>query len=119
MQKLYHVDLTDCEQKSLQELISKGQHAARKLTRARILLLAHEGQSDGAIAQALQAGRATIERTRKRFVEEGLEACLKERPRPGKAPLLDGKQEAFIVALACSAAPAGRERWTLQLLADQ
>ena len=119
MQKIYRVDLTEAEQNSLHELISKGNASARKITRARILLLAHQGKSDTAIGEALQAGRATVERTRKRFVEEGLAACLKERPRPGKAPKLDGKQQALVVALACSDAPDGRGCWTMQLLADR
>jgi len=119
MQKIYRVDLTEAEQNHLQELISKGKTSARKITRARILLLAHQSKSDAAISEALHSGRATVERTRKRFVEEGLEACLKERPRPGKAPKLDGKQQALIVALACSDAPHGRECWTMQLLADR
>ena len=119
MQKIYRVDLTEAEQNHLQELISKGITSARKITRARILLLAHQGKSDSAISEALHTGRATVERTRKRFVEEGLEACLKERPRPGKQPKLDGKQEAMVVALACSDPPHGRECWTMQLLADR
>ena len=119
MQKIYRVDLTEPEQKRLRELISKGQDSARKMTRARILLLACLGKTDAAIADALHSGRATVERTRKRFVEEGLEAALVERPRPGARSKLDGKQEAFVVALACSDPPAGRARWTLQLLAEQ
>ena len=95
--------------------------------------MAHQSKSDAAISEALHSGRATVERTRKRTrkrcVEEGLEACLKERPRPAKAPQLDGKQQALIVALACSDAPHGgecwtrecwtRECWTMQLLADR
>jgi transposase len=119
MQKIYRVDLTEAEQNHLQELVSKGKTAARKITRARILLLAHQGKSDSAIGEALHSGRATVERTRKRFVEEGLEACLKERPRPGKQRKLDGKQEALVVALACSDPPQGRECWTMQLLAER
>jgi transposase len=119
MQKIYRVDLTEAEQRDLQELISKGKASTRKITRARILLLAHQGKNDAAISEALGTGRATVERTRKRLVEEGLDACLKERPRPGKAPKLDGKQQALVVALACSDAPDGRGCWTMQLLADR
>ena len=118
MQKIFRVDLADQEQKCLHDLVSKGKASARKITRARILLLAHQGQSDSAIAHALQIGQATVERTRKRFVEEGLEACLVERPRPGARRKLDGKAEAMVVAVACSDPPAGRVRWTMQLLAD-
>jgi transposase len=88
------------------------------VTRARILLKAAEGWEDRAIAAALSVGRATVERLRHRFVEEGLGA-LKERPRPGTQPKLDEKAEARLIAEACSGAPEGRKRWTLHLLADR
>jgi transposase len=88
------------------------------VTRARILLKAAEGAEDSAIAAALSVGRATVERTRQRFVEEGLQA-LEERPRPGTPPKLDAKAQARLIAEACSIAPEGRQRWTLQLLADR
>jgi transposase len=88
------------------------------VTRARILLKAAEGAEDSAIAAALVVGRATVERTRQRFVEAGL-AALEERPRPGKQPKLDAKAQARLIAEACSTAPEGRQRWTLHLLADQ
>lgn len=97
----------------------KGRVSARKLTRAHILLQAGAGAADHAIATALHIGRATVERTRKRFVEEGVEAALSERPRPGGRPKLDGKQAALVVALACSTPPEGRTRWTMQLLANK
>jgi transposase len=71
-------------------------------------------RKDEAIAQALHIGTATVERIRKRFVEEGLEAALAERPRPGGQRKLDGKQEAFLIALACSTPPEGRTCWTMQ-----
>src|SRR5262249_32567867 len=87
-------------------------------TRARILLKAAEGWEDQAIAAALSVGRATVERLRQRFVEEGLGA-LEERPRPGTPPKLDAKAEARLIAEACSIAPEGRKRWTLHLLADR
>jgi transposase len=87
--------------------------------RAQTLLLAADGQIDEAIASALQIAVTTVERTRRRFVEEGLDLALKERPRPGGTPKLDPKQQAFVVALACTKPPEGRERWTLQLLADR
>ena len=74
--------------------------------------------TDAQIATALNTGEATVERTRKRFVEEGLGA-LNERPRPGARPKLKGKQAAHVIALACSQAPEGRRRWTLRLLADK
>ena len=96
-----------------------GKVSARKLTRAHILLQANAGVSDKAIAAALHIGIATVERIRKRFVEEGLDAALSERPRPGGQRKLEGKQEAFLIALACSTPPEGRQCWTMQLLADR
>jgi transposase len=116
--KKYLVTLEDDERAHLEHLLHGGTHATRKVTRARILLKAAEGAEDSAIAAALAVGRATVERTRRRFVEEGLGA-LKERPRPGQQPKLDAKAEARVMAEACSAAPEGRQRWTLSLLADR
>jgi transposase len=116
--KKYLVTLTDKERTQLEQLLRGGITATRKVTRARILLKAADGWRDEQIAQALNVGRATVERTRQRFVEENL-AALDERPRPGNRPKLDAKAEARLIAEACSAAPAGRERWTLQLLADR
>jgi transposase len=119
MAKKYLVELTDDERKQLLALLKKGKVAARKVCRAQILLQADEGASDAAIAAALHVGVATVERTRKRFIEEGLEAALTERRRLGGRPKLQGKDEAFLIATACSAPPGGRKRWTLQLLADR
>jgi transposase len=119
MAKKYLVTLSDDERKQLVALTKKGRVAARKLTRAHILLQAEAGTADHPIAAALHIGRATVERTRKRCVEEGVEAALSERPRPGGRPKLDGKQAALVVALACSTPPEGRRRWTMQLLADK
>jgi transposase len=116
--KKYLVTLTETEREQLEELLRGGTHATRKVTRARILLKAADGWPDQAIVDALNIGRATVERTRQRFVEENL-AALDERPRPGNKPKLDAKAEARLIAEACSAAPEGRERWTLQLLADR
>jgi transposase len=116
--KKYLVTLSDNEREQLEHLLHSGTHATRKVTRARILLKAAEGWQDSAIAAALAVGRATVERLRQRFVEEGLGA-LAERPRPGSQPKLDAKAEARLIAEACSAAPEGRQRWTLHLLADR
>jgi transposase len=116
--KKYLVTLTAEERTQLQQLLKGGKAATRKVTRARILLKASEGWQDQRIAEALNIGRATVERTRQRFVEENL-AALDERPRPGNKPKLDAKAEARLIAEACSAAPDGRERWTLALLADR
>lgn len=119
MPKRYIVDLTEPERTHLRELTKRGKVSARKLTRAHILLQAADGTIDTRIAETLHVSVSTIERTRRRFVEEGLTAALTERPRPGGQPKLDGTQEAHLVALACSQPPTGRERWTMQLLADR
>jgi transposase len=118
-EKRYRVDLSPEERVRLEALLQKGKASARMLRRARTMLLAADGFPDAAIARVLQIGHATVERTRQRFVEEGLEAALSERPRPGGTAKLDGKQEAFLVALACTPAPEGRKCWTMQLLADR
>jgi transposase len=119
MAKRYVVALTNEERQQLLTLLRKGKGAARKVCRAQILLQADEGASDAVAAAALHVGVATVERTRKRFVEEGMEAALTERRRPGGQPKLHGKDEAFLIATACSAPPRGRQRWALQLLADR
>lgn len=119
MNKTYIVELTGEERRQLMGLLKKGKTGARKLRRVRTLLLADEGATDEVIATTLHIGRSTVERTRKKFVEEGLAAALEDRPRPGQPPRLDGKQKAFLVALACSDPPEGRTRWTLRLLADR
>lgn len=98
--------------------MQRGKNSARKLTRARILLQADEGLTDEEIATALEVGIATVERTRQRFVESDLEA-LNELPRPGGQRKLSGKQEAHLIAVACTPAPSGQPHWTLQLLADK
>jgi len=118
-QKLYVVDLDDDERAQLLELVKKGKISARKLNRAHILLRADEGATDAEIATSLHVGRATVERIRKRFVEGNLARALNEDPRPGGKRALDDKQEAFLIAIACSTPPAGRKRWTMQLLADE
>jgi len=117
MKKTYVVDLTEDERQQLLTLVRKGQARARTLRRAHSLLLAHEGLTDEHIASTLHVGRSTVERTRKKFVEGGLGWALNERRRPGQPRKLDGKQEALLVALACSDPPEGRTRWTLRLMA--
>jgi transposase len=119
MAKKYVVTLTDDEREQLLAMTKRGTVAARQLSRAHLLLHAHAGVTDEVIAHALHLGTATVERTRKRFVEEGLEAALAERPRPGGQRKLEGKPEAFLIALACSAPPDERPCWTMQLLADK
>ena len=117
--KIYIVDLTEEERTQLLEFIKSGKQSARKLNRARILLLADEGKADGEIAEALHTGTATVQRTRQRFVEGNLEGALNERPRPGGQKKLDEKGEAILETLAHSQPPEGRKRWTLQLVADR
>ncbi len=117
MPKKYIVDLTASEHTELMKLMSSGKVSARKINRARTLLLAAEGKRDEDIVDALKIGVATVERTRRKFVEDGLQVALNDRPRPGRKPKLDGSQKAYLTALACSNPPAGRGRWTLQLLA--
>ena len=119
MAKKYIVTLTAEERAQLHALTKRGTVSARRLTRAHLLLQADTGLSDEAIAQALHIGTATVERIRKRFVEEGIEAALSERPRPGGQRKLEGRHEAFLIALACSTPPEGRQCWTMQMLADK
>src|SRR4029453_14494597 len=116
--KKYLVDLTAEERQTLEQIVHKGKSSARKWTRARILLKADEELADEEIAEAVGTSVATIERTRQRFVEEGLDA-LSERPRLGARPKLTAKGAAHVIAVACSPAPGGRKRWTLRLLADR
>ena len=117
--KIYIVDLTNEERTYLLNFIKSSKRSARKLNRARILLLADEGKADGEIAEALHTGTATVQRTRQRFVEGNLEGALNERPRPGGQKKLAEKGEAILEPLVRSKPPEGRKRWTLQLLADR
>ena len=123
--KKYRIELTTEEQQELKALVSKGRAAAYKQTHARILLLSDEARKDGGltdeeVARSLEIASATVERIRRRCVEEGIEAALgrkeQQRRRPKK---LDGAAEAHLIALACGEPPEGRARWTLRLLADR
>jgi transposase len=113
----YRVDLSQAEREELAALVSGGKHAARKLKRAQILLAADAGVSDEAIAASVAVGGSTVYRTKRRFVLGNLEAALSEEPRPGAERKLSGREEALLVATACTAPPEGRKRWTLDLLA--
>jgi transposase len=113
------VDLSQSERDQLDALLSGGRHATRKIKRAQILLAANDGVSDEAIAATLKVSGSTIYRTRRRFVEANLEGALTEEPRPGVERKLSSKEEALLVATACSKPPPGRARWTLELLADE
>ncbi len=89
------------------------------MKRSLILCKADEGLTDEGVSEALLVSPSTVYRIRRRFVEEGMESAINERPRPGQRRKLDGKQEAHLVAVACSQAPEGHTHWTLQLLADK
>jgi len=117
--KKYLVNLEPEEREQVLDMTRKGAISARKLKRALILLKADEGWKDEAIIQALNTNRSTVERTRKRFVEGGLDRALNEDPRPGQRVKLDSRAEAHLIALTCSAAPGGRDHWPLRLLADK
>jgi hypothetical protein len=120
----YTVELTEAERAQLRTLIGSGIAPARTLTRARILLKANQGEggagwTDAAIAGALEVHPATVARVRRAYVDAGVDAALaRKRPDRVYARVLDGVAEAHLVAVACSDPPAGRERWTLRLLAD-
>jgi transposase len=116
----YVVELTPGEQEALRAMTTSGREGVRRIKRANILLMADRRRNqDKDIAEALSTSTSTVYRTKKRFVEEGLEAALSEASRPGGSRKLNAKMEATLVALACSKPPEGRARWTLQLLGDQ
>lgn len=117
--KKYIVELTEAEKERLLEQINHGKGSARTIKRANILLLADQGKSDPEIVASLSTSLATVERTRQRFVEGNLSYALSEKRRSGRPKTFDEKQEAYLVALACSQAPEGRKCWTMQLLANR
>ncbi len=123
--KKYRVKLTTEEQQELKALVSRGRAAAYRQTHARILLLSDDAQGDRAmkdeeIARSLRIGCATVERVRRRCVEEGVEAALGRKEQLNRRQKkLDGQGEAHLVALACAEPPQGRVSWTLKLLADR
>lgn len=115
----YRVTLTTEERQQLEGLVRGGKAAVRMVKRAQILLAASTGSKDETIAQTISVGTSTVYRTKQRFVEEGLERALHEAPRPGAPRKLDVGDESLLVAVACSKPPAGRARWTLDLLAGE
>ena len=123
--KIYRVTLEKEEREELTALVSKGSGNARRMRRARILLMADEAQANGGwkdadIAAALSASVRTVERTRQKCVEMGIEAALNHtQPKKIRNKILDGDAEARLIQLACSEAPDGREDWSMQLLADK
>jgi len=123
MSKHRIINLNVEQRQELEKLIHSGQAPARTQTRARILLLLDRSQGqqrqDGAVAEAVLCNKGTVVGIKRRYVEEGLQAALYDKPRPGQRPKITGEIEAQLVLLACSDAPEGYERWTLRLLADQ
>ncbi len=115
----YRVELSEAERTELRAMLSGGRQAARALKRAQILLAADAGVPDETIAQSIAVGGSTVYRTKRRFVEGNLERALSEEPRPGAARKLSGPEEALLIATACAKPPAGRARWTLELLAGE
>jgi transposase len=121
--KKYIVELSADQRQELEALTSKGVASVRRVKRALILLAANTGDGDGdkdeVIAERVGVSAGTVARIRQRFVGEGLEAALSERPRSGKPRRFDGRQEAYTIALACSDPPAGHANWTLRLIAGR
>ena len=122
----YKVTLLSEERQQLEAMVGRGKAAARKLTHARILLLADESEgrsarTDAEIAEVLQTSAHTVSRVRKRFVMESFEAAINPRPRPPRPDKIKikGQAEQQLLELACSEPPEGHCVWTLQLLADQ
>lgn len=118
-QKLYRVALTELQHLTLAKLVHKGRCSTRVITRARVLLLAHNGKTDKEIFTSLGLADSTPGDIRQRFVKGGLNRALYDAPRPGQERKLTGKQEAEVVAIACTKAPKGYARWTLDLLTEE
>jgi transposase len=114
----YEVRLNEEQREFLEKLTRKGKESVRKINRAKVLLLADEGKKDKEIQETLRISDGTVERVRKRFVLEGLDVAINEKPRPGQPKKLDGRGEAILIATACSNPPEGRADWSIRLLAD-
>lgn len=119
MVKRYHVQLSPDDREHLERVVSRGKTAARVVTRARILLKAADGANDEQIVDALGTSRATVERIRRRFATEGLDAAIKDKPQKGRPRALSSKQAAHLIAIACSPAPDGHDHWPLRLLGQK
>ena len=113
------IQLSETDRSSLTNILSKKATSARAQTRARVLDLLARTEHPKTIAKLLQVGLATVYNLQKRFLDEGLQAALKDKPRSGKPAVIQPEAKAKITALACSDAPSGRSRWTLRLLADK
>jgi transposase len=115
----HEVHLKEEERRKLLGIVSKGRNKAVVIQRAHILLKVDEGKTDAEISQRVYSSEQTIRRIRLRFAQEGLQAALEDKPHPATGSELDEKQEARIIALACSEPPAGQARWTLELLTKE
>lgn len=115
----HHVSLSDKERRKLVAIVTKGRHKAAYIQRAHVLLKSADGKTDAEIGQWLYISESTVRRTRLRFSDAGLDAALEDVAPVEREPLLSDQQEGHLVALACSAPPEGRERWTLALLTRQ
>jgi len=111
----FPIVLSEVEREELERIVKTGRHSARERQRAQTLLWSDAGKTDKEISQ-LHVTPLTVATTRQHWVEE---KRITDKPKPGREKKLDGKQEAFLVALACSEAPDERENWTMQLLADR
>lgn len=117
--KKYQVKLSEEERQELRRLVSSGSAAARTIRRVQILLRSEEGWTERAIAQAFGVSRQTVHVVRQRCVEVGVQPTLQRKPGRKAEKVLDGRAEAHLIALTCSEPPAGRERWTLRVLANR
>ncbi len=115
----YRIELGADERRQLEAIVAGGTCAVRRVKRAQVLLAADAGRADEEIAAAVRVGTSTVYRTKRHFVDDGLERALSEAPRPGGKRKLSTSEEAMLVALACSTPPEGRARWTLDLLAGE
>jgi len=115
----HEVHLTETERRKLIAIVSKGRNKAVVIQRAHILLKVDEGKSDAEISELLYVSEQTIRRVRLRFVEAGLPVALEDKPHASTGTELEEEQEARLIALACSEPPAGRARWTLELLVQE
>jgi len=115
----HEIKLTPKERKRLLSIVTKGVNRAAVIRRAHILLKSDEGKTDRDISELLYVNEDTVRNTRVRFRQEGLEASLHDKPHPPRDTALNAQQEAYLVAVACSDPPAGRERWTMELLAQR
>lgn len=117
--KAQPIKLSNADLSSLKTILRRGTSSARTQTRARILDLLHRGHHPDQVAETLQLSGATVFNIKRRYLDEGLDAALLDKPRSGKPQTIDGKMRAQITALACSRAPEGHSSWTLRLLADK